>query len=630
MSDIIRLLPESIANQIAAGEVVPGPSYVVKELLENAIDAGATSIKLEVSDGGKATIHIIDNGKGMTPSDARMAFEKHATSKISTSEDLYCLTTMGFRGEALAAIAAVSRVELCTRPENEELGTKIEIAGSEVSNVEVIATPKGTSIMVRDIFFNTPARRRFLKSNTTEYRSIQKEFERVALVNPEVAMSLYKDGVLDIDLPSSSLKKRILQLEGAKLEKDLLPIQYESEMIRISGYIGKPSGARAKGVRQFLFANNRYIEHRFFRSAIIQPYDQLIPAKSSPNFFVYFTLPPKNIDVNINPTKTEVRFVDEAIIWPILQSLVREALSAYATVPLIEFIEKETNIPTYTGRKELSDTGATQISNAEPYRRRVFMGMHSPIPLKEDQGSSLSSKQVLNSYNLDWDSMGDNFQMSTTHASDVISEAQSLFGIREMERSKMPTSSQTSEHTIYKHKYIVTPLRGGLALVHFTRARFRIEFDRILNEIKGHHLESQELLYSDTSTLTMEEATLARNLSATLNALGFEYEVGEDNLLRLIAAPKVIIADAVEVLLSIIAEHLDLEDDSIEDTVAKHLAMLMAEIQIRKLKLRPEGIDISNFLASLFASSDPNLTPRGKKIIVTLSELDLDRLFTSL
>lgn len=630
MNDVIRLLPESIANQIAAGEVVPGPSYVVKELLENAIDAGATNIKLEVSEGGKACIHVIDNGKGMSPTDARMAFEKHATSKISTSEDLYRLCTMGFRGEALAAIAAVARVELNTRPHNNDLGTKILIAGSEVSSVEVVATAAGTSIQVRDIFFNTPARRRFLKSISTEYRAILREFERVALVNPQVAMSLYKDGTLDIDLPASSLKKRIIQLEGAKLEKDLLPIQYESEMIRISGYIGKPSGARPKGARQFLFVNNRYMEHRLFRSAIMQSYEALIPAKYSPNFFVYFSLPPENIDVNINPTKTEVRFVDETIIWQILQSLVREALSAHAAVPLIDFSEQVTNIPTYTGRKELTGTSAIKPEPRTTYGRRVFMGMHSAMPpIPDSRPTSSPQQQDATSYNIDWDSLGESFQNEGVQsATTSYAEETPLFGIREMERNS--NEPQIVGHLIYKNRYVVTPLRGGLALIDFSRAMLRIQYDRFVEEITEGRLESQQVIYPDTSSLTEEEADAARALLTILQRWGFDYEVESGNYLKVTAAPQLILDDATDVILTLIAGHLEGEHNSLESELISCLALIMSEFYVRRHKVQPNKVNIEEFLAGLFASSDAHLSPNGKKIIVTLAETELERLFTQI
>lgn len=615
MNDVIRLLPESIANQIAAGEVVPGPSYIVKELLENSIDAGATSIKLEVTDGGKACIHVLDNGKGMTPADARMAFEKHATSKISASEDLYRLATMGFRGEALAAIAAVARVELNTRPHESELGTRIVIAGSEVSAVEVVTCSSGTSIQVKDIFFNTPARRRFLKATSTEYRAILREFERVALVNPSVAMSIYKDNVLDVDLPASSLKKRILLLGGSRLEKDLLPVEYESERVRIAGYIGKPDGARPKGAQQFLFVNNRYMEHRLFRSAIMKAYEQLIPAKSLPNFYIYFTLPPENIDVNINPTKTEVRFVDESIIFSILQSLVREALSAYAAVPLMDFSERVTSIPTYTGR---SDIGAEpSLTSKVTYGRRVFMGGNVPPPIISGGEGGASS------YDVNWDGLAESFETAAFSAK-AEDDATRLFSLREMERGF--GQSPAMQHLIYKQRYIVTPLRGGLTIIDHRRAMLRILYDRYIQGMKEAKLECQELLYSDSVTLSSSEQIALEEILPQLRSFGFEVEIKEDRCLKVTSAPVVVGDKAPELIQGILAEYVE-DDQSRQDALPHHLALLMAELAERGVRSRIAEVNVSELLAELFASSDANLTPCGKKIMTTIVEAELERLF---
>lgn len=617
MKDIIRLLPESIANQIAAGEVVPGPSYIVKELLENSIDAGATNIKLEITDGGKACIHVIDNGKGMTPADARMAFEKHATSKICSSEDLYRLSTMGFRGEALAAVAAVARVELNTRPHESELGTRILIAGSEVNAVEVITCPAGTSLQVKDIFFNTPARRRFLKASSTEYRSILREFERVALVNPTVAMSIYKDNTLDIDLPASSLKQRILQLGSSRLEKDLLPIQYESDRIRIAGYIGKPEGARPKGAQQFLFVNNRYMEHRLFRSAIMKVYEPIIEAKQQPNYYVYFTLPPENIDVNINPTKTEVRFMDEAIIFQILQSLVREALSAYAAVPVIDFSERVTEIPAYTGRATVKDEPSTM--RKVTYGRRVFMGGNLPIALSQ----KLPQDDEASSYNMDWEKFAESFVVVDTQDK-CIEEPTSLFSVKEMERNS--THNTATQYLVYKQKYIVTSLKGGLTLIDYYRAMVRILYDRYLHVVDEATLECRELLYPDSTMLSSRELDALKEVLPQLKTWGFEIEIDECKYMRITVAPLVVGDNAIELIQALLVDYVE-ESISVAEGVQKHLAFLIAEFNARTESKRITEICPTDFLSELFASSDATLTPNGKKIMITLAESELERMF---
>lgn len=617
--DVIRLLPESIANQIAAGEVVPGPSYIVKELLENSIDAGSTSIKLEVIDGGKACIHVLDNGKGMTPADARMAFEKHATSKISSSEDLYRLATMGFRGEALAAIAAVARVELNTRPHNSELGTRILIAGSEISAVEVVACAAGASIQVKDIFFNTPARRRFLKASSTEYRAILREFERVALVNPSVSMSIYKDNALDIDLPAASLKQRILQLGGNRLEKDLLPIQYESERIRISGYIGKPNGARPKGAQQFLFVNNRYMEHRLFRSAIMKVYDPLIETKHQPNFYIYFTLPPENIDVNINPTKTEVRFVDETIIYQILQSLVREALSAYAAVPVIDFSERVTDIPTYTGRVSMGDE--PNRGDSVSYGRRVFMGNNVPPPLV--QGSN-QERQIASSYNMNWDKLAESFEAETT-GEPILETSASLFSHREMERGAYH-STLAAQHLIYKQRYLVTSLRGGLTLIDYQRATMRILYDKYMTDMNELKLNTQGILYPERITLSPSELAAFRELEPRLSTLGFECEIEDESLLKLLAAPTIIADTANDFIQMLLGDYLE-DSSTYEDGIESYMALMVSKLKAREAQEQIAEVKVTEFITELFASSDPNIAPNGKKIAITLTDAELERLF---
>lgn len=620
MSDVIRLLPESIANQIAAGEVVPGPSYIVKELLENSIDAGATNIKLEVIDGGRACIHVVDNGKGMTPADARMAFEKHATSKISTSEDLYRLATMGFRGEALAAIAAVARVELNTRPPESELGTRILIAGSAVSSVDVVACSLGTSIQVKDVFFNTPARRRFLNKPSSEYRAILREFERVALVNPSVAMSIYKDEVLDIDLPASSLKKRILLLGGSRLEKDLLPVQYESDMVRIAGYIGKPSGARKTGAQQFLFVNNRYMEHRRFRSAIMKIYEPLIQAKYYPNFYVYFTLPPENIDVNINPTKTEVRFVDEEIIFQILQSLVREALSAHAAVPLMSFDEPMTHIPTYTGRTDVSAEPA--VTPRVTYGRRVFMGRDMPLPVAMERFEP-AELEGTSSYNLSWDSLAESFEKAEGSGL-AGQEPKELFSLREMDRGQI--NIQAAQYLVYKKKYIVTMLRGGLTLINFTRAMQRILYDRYMADMNEMKLQSNELLYPEVLELSPAELDAFADILPQLAQWGFRIEREEGVGLKILAMPSVISNAAPDVLQTLLADYME-DRTAIAEGLQRYLALSMVELNAQRQTDRILEVDHKEFIAELFASSDPNLAPNGKKIVVTLADAELERMF---
>ena len=375
MSDIIHLLPDSIANQIAAGEVIQRPASVVKELVENAIDAGATQIQILIKDAGKTLVQVIDNGKGMSETDARMAFERHATSKISKADDLFSLHTMGFRGEALASIAAVAQVELRTRQKGADLGTRLEIFGSQLQHIEEDACPEGSIFSVKNLFYNVPARRKFLKTNDTEFRNIITEFERIALVNPSVSMSLYHNDTEILNLPESGLRQRIMNVYGKNLNQKLLSLEAESSLVSISGFVGKPETAKKRGALQYFFVNGRFMKHPYFHKAVMQAYDQLIPAGEMPNYFIYFNLDPATIDVNIHPTKTEIKFENEQPIWQILLAAVRETLAKSSAIPMIDFdTEDSIDIPVYNPEKKISGNESPKVqirSEYNPFKREA-------------------------------------------------------------------------------------------------------------------------------------------------------------------------------------------------------------------------------------------------------------------
>ena len=349
MSDIIHLLPDSVANQIAAGEVVQRPSSVIKELVENSIDAGATQVQVIVEDAGKSLVQVIDNGKGMSETDARLAFERHATSKISEAKDLFALRTMGFRGEALASIAAVAQVELRTRAADKDLGVSIIIEGSRVVDQQPVNCPVGANFAVKNLFFNIPARRKFLKSNQTELSNILTEFERIALAHPETSFSLHSGGAAMMNLPAGNFKQRILGVFGKRLEAKLIPVEVKTTLINISGFVGVPSASRRKNAQQFFFVNGRYMRHPYFAKAVQTAYERLIPDGEQVPFFLNLEVAPEKIDVNIHPTKTEIKFEDETPIWQILLAAVREALGKHGVVPSLEFnTESSPDIPVFT------------------------------------------------------------------------------------------------------------------------------------------------------------------------------------------------------------------------------------------------------------------------------------------
>ena len=375
MSDIIHLLPDSIANQIAAGEVIQRPASVVKELVENAIDAGATQIQILIKDAGKTLVQVIDNGKGMSETDARMAFERHATSKISKADDLFSLHTMGFRGEALASIAAVAQVELRTRQKGADLGIRLEIFGSQLQHIEEEACPEGSIFSVKNLFYNVPARRKFLKTNDTEFRNIITEFERIALVNPSVSMSLYHNDTEILNLPESGLRQRIVNVYGKNLNQKLLSVEAESSLVSINGFVGKPETAKKRGALQYFFVNGRFMKHPYFHKAVMQAYDQLIPAGEMPSYFIYFNLDPATIDVNIHPTKTEIKFENEQPIWQILLAAVRETLAKSSAIPTIDFdVEGAIDIPVYNPEKKISGNESPKVqirSEYNPFKRET-------------------------------------------------------------------------------------------------------------------------------------------------------------------------------------------------------------------------------------------------------------------
>ena len=369
MSDIIHLLPDSVANQIAAGEVIQRPASVIKELVENAIDAEAQEIHVLVTDAGKTCIQVIDDGKGMSETDARLAFERHATSKIRQAADLFALRTMGFRGEALASVAAVAEVELKTRMANEELGTRIVIAGSKVESQEAVSCPKGSNFSIKNLFFNIPARRKFLKANSTELSNILTEFERIALVHPEVAFYLYSNDTELLNLPAMPLRQRILAVFGKKLNQHLLSVDVDTTMVKVSGFVAKPETARKKGAHQYFFVNGRYMRHPYFHKAVMDAYEQLIPAGEQISYFIYFDVDPANIDVNIHPTKTEIKFENEQAIWQIVSAAVKESLGKFNAVPSIDFdTEGMPDIPAFDQTRPIEPPKVHYNSDFNPFK----------------------------------------------------------------------------------------------------------------------------------------------------------------------------------------------------------------------------------------------------------------------
>lgn len=613
MSDIIHLLPDHIANQIAAGEVIQRPASVVKELVENAVDAGASNIQVNIKDAGKTLIQVIDDGKGMSETDARMAFERHATSKISTAEDLFSLHTMGFRGEALASIAAVAHIELRTRARGAELGTCLSIAGSNLENIEPEACNEGSIFSVKNLFFNVPARRKFLKSNETEFRNIINEFERIALVNPQVGMSLYHNDAEIFNLPESGLRQRIINIYGKNLNQKLLSLDAQSSMVTISGFVGRPDSAKKRGALQFFFVNGRYMKHPYFHKAIMQAYEQLIPAGDMPNYFVYFTLDPSSIDVNIHPTKTEIKFENEQPIWQILMAATREALAKSSAIPTIDFdVEDAIDIPVY-----------------------------NPVKKSEPSTYKAPKVQVDSSYNpfdttsykkpeFDWSKLYQGFENDRV-AVQLESET-----FEDAPVEELPAEASNPEKLFaevsnpcyqYKGRYIVTSLKSGLAIIDQHRAHVRILFDQYLSNIRQQQGVSQQVLFPEIVEFTAAESAVLPSLLEDLRFVGFDLSnLGNDNYAINGLPAGIENLDPVNLVKDIVGRAIETGCE-VHEKICEAIALSLAKAAaIRPGKsLSPEEMD--HLIASLFSCPDSNLTPDGKTIISMLTDEELEKRF---
>ena len=543
MPDIIRLLPDSVANQIAAGEVIQRPASVIKELVENAIDAGATSIQIILKDGGRALIQVIDNGSGMSDTDARLAFERHSTSKIQSADDLFALHTMGFRGEALASIAAIAQVELRTRRRGAEIGTRLCISASRCESQEADLCAEGSNFMIKNIFFNVPARRKFLKSKQVELSNIVREFERLALVNHTTEFSLTNDdNVMYKLMPGDSLKKRIAALFSRSIDQQLITIETSTSIVTISGFVGRPENARRRGALQFFFVNGRHMKHPYFHKAIINCYDQLIPADSQPNYFVNFSVEPSTIDINIHPTKNEIKFENEQAIWQILFAAVKEALGKFSAVPSIDFdtdgmfqIDDADALSNHTGNvpppidinpdfnpfNNDSHTGGTQqprnTSRQESagYTKSRFSADDTSLQNWDELYSSFESKR-------------NDAAQQTIEGSPLPTETitSSLFN-DEADKPAMPCFQ-------FADKYIVTPHQLGLLVIDQHRAHIRILFDRLMSGQTGNS-ESQRVLFPDIVELTPAQTVIFNELQPQLEECGFDVSfLGSGSWLSLI------------------------------------------------------------------------------------------------
>lgn len=617
MADIINLLPDHVANQIAAGEVVQRPASVIKELVENSIDAGATKIQVIVKDGGKTLIQVIDNGCGMSETDARMCFERHATSKIRKAADLFDIQTMGFRGEAMASIVAIATVEMRTRKYGDEVGTFIKMTGSEVETQEPASCPNGTNIMVKNLFYNVPARRKFLKSDSTEMGHITEEFYRVALAHPDVEMSLTHNGVEMLNLAASNTINRILGVAGKSLSKSLLPIESETSVAKIKGYVGTPDSAKSNA-DQYFFVNSRFMKHAGFYKAVQRAYDQLLPAGKNPIFFIYIDVDPSSIDINIHPTKTEIKFENEQSIWPIMQATVKEALGKFSVGPSIDFdIENRLEFPTFNKTDEIRPPEIHYSSNYNPFNSNKDNGHTQQATFKSRISGS----------NTDWQKLYGNFENGTHTSATPANIPATPAEPQQMTLMDDETpATATGKFFQLKGKYILTSVKSGLMVIDQRRAHERIIFEELMVRSTSPDV-SQRLLYPERIDLNLKDTDLFRQMVPELEKIGFEINELGGNSFSVSAIPSNFpekeLKEWINSMLMLTGEDYIALKDSMQESIASSMAQYMA-VGYGKLLSQEEMADINN---RLFACKMPNFTPSGKPIVSIIGIDEIEKLF---
>ena len=616
MRDIIHLLPDSVANQIAAGEVVQRPASVVKELMENAVDADATKVQVIVTDGGRTLIQVVDNGKGMSETDARLAFERHATSKINCAEDLFALSTMGFRGEALASIVAVAQVELVTRRAEDELGTLIVISGSQLEQQEPVSAPAGSNFKVKNLFFNIPARRKFLKSMQTELNNIVTEFERVALVNCGVEFSLSHNGVELISLPPSSFRQRILNLFGKRVNSQLIEVCVSSTLINVKGFVGAPESARKKGALQFFFVNGRYMRHPYFAKAVLEAYGEVIPQGEQVPFFISLEVDPSRIDVNIHPTKTEIKFEDEASLWKIISAAVRESLGRFNAAPSLGFDDDDIpDIPVM----DISGSSGAQVSapkisynsNYNPFKNRTPEYRSGDSSWEMLYGNTGNSRQALDLSPFE-DIPDEIFVQSSISGSQ-----QEVMSAEEF----VPMSQ-------YKGQYILIPVKSGLMFVNQRRAHIRVLYEKYIKQLQNSSAPVQGLLFPERVELSVAESAVLESISADLHSLGFDISSlgGGTFALQGVPAdldgfsPEKLLMDIIHCAMERTFEAKDKLHDKLANVMAKDVAVISGQV------LSAE--EMQNLVDELFRTPLPARTPDGRTIIHIVSDNEIERFFT--
>ena len=619
MSDVIKLLPDSVANQIAAGEVIQRPASVIKELVENAIDAQASHVQIILKDAGRTLIQIIDDGVGMSETDARLAFERHSTSKIRTADDLFTLHTMGFRGEALASIAAISQVELRTRRHDEQLGTRLLINASQCESQEPDMCPVGSNFMIKNIFFNVPARRKFLKSNQVELSNIVKEFEKLALINNEVEFTLIHNGTVMYKLLKGSFRQRIAALMGNSIDQQLLPVSIDTTLVKVQGYVGKPENARKRNALQFMFVNGRFMRHPYFHKAVMTAYDQLIPEGEQPNYFLRFTVDPQAIDVNIHPTKTEIKFEDEMPIWQILAAGVKETLGRFSEVPSIDFDTQDApTIPAYSNHVEVHHPEIEVDTAYNPFKENASSG-----PARH-QRPSAGNAAVSN-----WDELFANFERKKREGLEQQDggEPQPVVEAAGEQENQLPLGHLHSVYLQLKGRYILSPAKSGLMVIDQHRAHVRILFDRYIGGIHAGNLSSQAVLFPEVLHLGAAQSVTLEGLLPEMEQLGFSLSHLSGNDWSINAIPSGLDGVDASTMVNNIIASVDDGGAPVKKRILEHLASSLAQsaaIPVGRTLMQEE---MEVLVADLLKLPEPNYTPDGKTIITVIPMEQINKLF---
>ncbi|MGM9699425.1 MAG: DNA mismatch repair endonuclease MutL [Prevotella sp.] len=621
MSDIIQLLPDSVANQIAAGEVIQRPASVIKELVENAVDAGAKRINVIVIDAGRTSIQVIDDGKGMSETDARLAFERHATSKIRNADDLFALSTMGFRGEALASIAAVAQVKLKTRAAEKEIGTMIELSASKVVSQQPVSCPVGSNFMVENIFYNVPARRKFLKTNTTELNNILTAFERIVLVYPDIAFTLHSNGTELVNLRTGSLRQRIVDVFGKRLNQDLLPVEVDTAMCHISGFVGKPESAKKKGAHQFFFVNGRYMKHPYFHKAVMNAFERMVPIGMQVPYFIYFDITPADIDVNIHPTKTEIKFENEQPIWQILTAAINDAIGKFCEIPSIDFdTEGKPDIPLFDPKQKVAVPQPKYNSSYNPFKSTHEQRQPEVPKSWEELYKNLDDvTPEPTEQDLFTDSLG--FQSKTDSLPNVQNDANSS-----MVYAEESLTERSPAHYQFKGHYIMTAVKSGLMIIDQQRADIRIRYERSLRHLQTETAHVQQVLFPEVIQFPSSSAVVLNKVLPELAKLGFELIDLGQNSFSINGVPAGLEGlDFKSLITSMIVEAAECTSSSI-DAVRRSLALTMARAAAIPVGQLLSNVEMESLVNELFACSNVNYTPDGKAILCILPQREIEQL----